>query len=132
MRISDWSSDVCSSDLKRSNGAAAPVPPARRDAISALRTRPQEASSCDDPAFGEFAKRCRLIQWRRERLEEPLELGAPEIDVCNERRMLGSICHQLEGDAGHGLVSTTALRQAERPRAGYRARSPRHWAGGRP
>src|SRR3546814_2709840 len=70
---------------KRSNGAAAPVPPARRDAISALRTRPQEASSCDDPAFGEFAKRCRLIQWRRERLEEPLELGAPEIDVCNER-----------------------------------------------
>src|SRR3546814_3047410 len=96
---------------KRSNGAAAPVPPARRDAISALRTRPQEASSCDDPAFGEFAKRCRLIQWRRERLEEPLELGAPEIDVCNERRMLGSICHQLEGEAGHGLVSTTSLRQ---------------------
>jgi hypothetical protein len=81
---------------RRSNGAAAPVPPARRDAISALRTRPQEVSSCDDRAFGEFAKRCRLIQWRRERLAEPLELGAPEIVVCNERRMLRAAIVALE------------------------------------
>lgn len=72
------------------------MPPARRDAISALRTRPQEVSSCDDPAFGEFAKRCRLIQWRRERLAEPLELGAPEIVVCNERRMLRAAIVALE------------------------------------
>jgi hypothetical protein len=81
---------------EETNDAEAPMPPACRDAISALRTRPQEVSSCDDPAFGEFAKRCRLIQWRRERLAELLELGAPEIVVCNERRMLRAAIVALE------------------------------------
>src|SRR3546814_2672927 len=74
MRISDWSSDVCSSDLRD-----------RRKSVPATM-----------PAFGEFTKRCRLIQWRRERLEEPLELGAPEIVVCNERRMLRAAIVALE------------------------------------
>src|SRR3546814_9960553 len=45
MRISDWSSDVCSSDLMETSGVTTSVPPALRQLTVAVMSQPGRAAA---------------------------------------------------------------------------------------
>src|SRR3546814_3827147 len=64
MRISDWSSDVCSSDLTLRTGAATMLPPA---AMSPIGAPFREYMRVSPPPMKGFAGKCRrvLLRWRR-------------------------------------------------------------------
>src|SRR3546814_12021791 len=55
MRISDWSSDVCSSDLPRSRSTSATTARVRSSPCSAARSAPRRRATCGMAASGDSA-----------------------------------------------------------------------------
>src|SRR3546814_137336 len=91
MRISDWSSDVCSSDLIEPEAAAAPVlTPAQQEVLEAPGARPHERPEFDP----------RLRAELREELQDrhaPVAAQVPEGQSLWLSKNLLSTVHGCEG-----------------------------------
>src|SRR3546814_14469512 len=84
MRISDWSSDVCSSDLF---GPGGPVPPARGDGSGEPGDRPRSAGGVD--AAGGFRSLEKPMMAASPRMRNALTLFSSVDDVlCHRVRLV--------------------------------------------
>src|SRR3546814_16697172 len=98
MRISDWSSDVCSSDLVPSRGRRRSVPAADVAALQAVADDAESASPRDAPDFGAFP--AFRVDHRgavgRQELREQAQLGGAVI------RHRAVIVEMVAADIGEG------------------------------
>src|SRR3546814_19220204 len=109
MRISDWSSDVCSSDLEPD---VAPARSARRSDISVDRAVERDLAAERSAAAVHEAVEDRIIAGAD---EIPRRTGRQKIDVAAGRRGIGRdpVDHILRlGDGGCGRGAADAIRGA--------------------
>src|SRR3546814_7514030 len=98
MRISDWSSDVCSSDLERASGAVA-------------------APGCCALSRDRGAER---LSRRREYAAWPLSLPGPDLEIAGDQRKPHARHHVPHGSARQGdrpRLSRPREHRAQRERA---------------
>src|SRR3546814_19821326 len=99
MRISDWSSDVCSSDLGQPGGPAAPID--RRLKLAACPDTP----SVEGPAMGAAVIRCAPVGWR---IGVPLRDG--EMAAASDKAAIlikkGDQVNRMQGNARFNASTT--------------------------
>src|SRR3546814_12994628 len=96
MRISDWSSDVCSSDLIEPEAAAAPVlTPAQQEVLEALGARPHERPEFDP----------RLRAELREELQDRLAPVAAQVPEGQSLWLSKHLLSTVPGWEGQFLAS---------------------------
>src|SRR3546814_18769320 len=114
MRISDWSSDVCSSDLASGNDPRSPrnatIPRRRADAARVRNTRPRSWSGCARTGAGAagIAAKARPAS-RREDRKSVVEgkSGSVRVDLGGRRIIKKKKTEAKEGDEKEKQQQTT-------------------------